>query len=368
MNRYFDNASTSYPKPSAVGRAMCLWLEDGGGTYGRAASQRVLQSVQAVERCRDLLCSMIGSPAELSENLFFTHNATHAANTILKGIGLKAGDRVLVSPMEHNAVMRPLEFLGVKYELLPALEDGSIDTDALCLLDVSGVKLVIVNHISNVNGVVQPLAKIGTWCASANLKFMIDASQSIGVEDINVNKNEIDYLVFTGHKALLGPMGTGGFWARNPCSIEPLIYGGTGSNSDSFEMPSHYPDRMEAGTPNVVGIVGLLSAIENRPKELLCRAEIEQFHALISSNTSIKVFGDPSRVFSFTHNELSPSEIAGKLYNDYQIEVRSGLHCAPLAHRHLGTFPSGTVRVALSPYHKGEDLEYFATSLKQICT
>lgn len=367
MNTYFDNASTSFPKPVAVGVAMCRWLTEQGGTYGRSASERVLQSVAMVEKCRDLLSAMIGSPSNLSENLFFTPNATHAANTVLKGIGLKKGDRVLVSPMEHNAVMRPLEFLGVEYEVLPAFADGSIDTEALFLLDVDDVKLIIINHISNVNGVIQPLEKIGQWCAARRLKLMIDASQSIGAEQIDVEKSNVDYLIFTGHKALLGPMGTGGFWTRDPSSIEPLIHGGTGSNSDSLDMPSHYPDRMEAGTPNVVGIVGLLAAIENRPKTLHSKADLEHLHARISSNTSLKVFGDVGRVFSLASNKLPSSQIARILYERYKIEVRSGLHCSPLAHRHLKTFPAGAVRIAISPYHTAQELEYLATSLSQIC-
>lgn len=370
MNNYFDNASTSFPKPAELGRAMSEWLVECGGTYGRAASDRVLHSVAMVERCRDLLASMIGA-ADKAEHLFFTQNATHASNAVLKGIDWRAGDRVLVSPMEHNAVMRPLEYLrtrfGIEYAVLPADERGRIDTSALQKVDIKGVKLVIINHISNVNGTTQPLDQIGRWTKANGLKFMVDASQSIGYKEINVSTANIDFLIFTGHKSLYGATGTGGMWIKEPDAIEPLMHGGTGSNSESFEMPSHYPDRMEGGTPNVAGIVGLLAAIENRPQAMHSPKDLQNFHARISSITSIKVLSEIDQIISLTHNKLQPSEIASKLYSDYKIEVRSGLHCAPLAHRHLGTYPSGTVRISLSPYHSPQDLDRAAKALETIC-
>ncbi|MEG2099333.1 MAG: aminotransferase class V-fold PLP-dependent enzyme [Mucinivorans sp.] len=372
MNLYFDNASTSFPKPIALARAMSDWLMGDGGTYGRAATPRVLHSVAQVERCRDLLTTMIGAPIEKAENLIFTHNATHAANLVLRGLHFSAADRILVSPMEHNAIMRPVEYLrvtdGVQYGTLPAMANGIIDTKALDGIDTKGVKLVIVNHISNVNGVCQPLTEIGAWAAANDIEFMVDASQSIGVAEINVESQKIDYLIFTGHKALFGPMGTGGAWIGKPNKVEPLIYGGTGSNSASYSMPDYLPDRMQGGTPNVVGIVGLMASIDNRPEPLHTARDLEQTIARIASRDGITVYGAAGNsLFSLTHSLLSPSTIAEKLYNHYKIEVRAGLHCAPAAHRHLGTFPSGTVRIATSPYHTATDLEYLAQAIEKIC-
>lgn len=375
MNNYFDNASTSFPKPAQVGRAMSEWLVECGGTYGRAASDRVLRSVAMVERCRDKLAAMIGA-SDKAEHLFFTQNATHASNAVLKGIDWRTGDRILVSSMEHNAVMRPLEYLrarsGVEYDVLPADEHGQIDVTALEKVDITDVKLVIINHISNVNGVVQPLDEIGRWTKANGLKFMVDTSQSIGYKEININNSNVDFLIFTGHKALYGPTGTGGMWIKEPDAIEPLMHGGTGSNSESFEMPIHYPDRMEGGTPNVAGIVGLLAAIENHPQTTKAAVhswqDLQSFHARISSIPSIKVLSDINPIISLTSSKLQPSEIAAKLHSDYKIEVRSGLHCAPLAHRHLGTYPTGTVRISTSPYHSAEDLDRVAVALEKICT
>lgn len=384
MNRYFDNASTSYPKPEAVAHAMSDYLTHCGGTYGRASYGRVLQSTAAVEECRDMLarkCSIARA-----EHIFFTMNATQGANTILRGLNMERGCRVLVSPLEHNAVMRPLHHLAergdIMVETLPCDECGMIDTARLAAIDTNGVALVVLNHMSNVNGTVQPVEAVSRWahsviCSVADtVEVMVDCSQSLGSVEVDVDRWMADYMIFTGHKALHGPTGVGGFYARRPERLEPLIYGGTGSRSDSFDMPEVYPDRFEAGTPNMVGIIGLGAAlgvdsvdgvdIRNHSREdfllSLSRAEALE-HITVHRPRKVADMGE---LFSVTHSHLPPSELARRLAVDFGIETRPGLHCSPAAHRTIGTFPQGTVRISPSRYHTVDDLNYLIHALEQI--
>lgn len=367
MNLSFDNASTSYPKPKFVGMAMASWLEDCGGTYGRAAYGRVVDSVAIVEYCRDRVAQLVGAP--LAENLFFTLNATYGANAVISGCKFAPGDRVLVSALEHNAIMRPLVNSSAEYSILPSKGDGRVDVERLEEFDTHGVKLVIINHISNVNGVEQPMALIGSWAKSRGLPLMVDVSQSLGIRDVDVQAWMADYLIFTGHKALLGPMGVGGFWARDPRSLSPFVYGGTGSNSDSFEMPLHYPDRMEAGTPNIVGLVGLNAALDEREKIVVAHSADDYLSLVerVGKISGVRIFSGSAPLFSLVSDRLSPSAIAQGLYDRFEIEVRSGLHCAPMAHRNLGTYPKGSVRISPGVFHSSADFEYLAQAIESVC-
>lgn len=356
MNLYFDNATTSFPKPPQVAQSVAAYITECGGSYGRTATQRALQSSAAVERCRDLIAQRLR--ASNADSVFFTLNATMAANTVLKGLKLT---KVLVSPLEHNAIMRPLKALGVEIVVLPSDKSGLIRLDSN--IDTRGISLVIVNHQSNVNGVVQPIAQIAEWAATKGFPLMVDTSQSLGMLPV-----EVDYAIFTGHKGLHGITGVGGFYAKNPDTIAPLVHGGTGSRSDSYEMPEVYPDRLEAGTPNVAGIVGLCTALENPPKPLHTYADfldmvgdIKGYNVFVSTDNT-----QQGELFSLTHDAMKPSEIAHKLYTNYGIETRSGLHCSPMAHRTLGTFPEGTVRISLSPYHTVADMEYLTKALNEL--
>ncbi|GAO30299.1 aminotransferase class V-fold PLP-dependent enzyme [Geofilum rubicundum] len=372
MNTYFDNSGTSFPKPPQVAEAISRYLKDGGGTYGRAAYGRAYEATVLVEECRDKLAELMGGSN--SAQIAFTANSTTAINTIIKGLSLR-GKRVLVSPLEHNAVMRPLLFLketeGVAIEMLKTHSDGVIDIEALDLITRSNIGLVVINHQSNVSGVVQPVSDICKW--AADIPVLIDGSQSVGHIPLHLEEWGVDYFAFTGHKGLLGPTGVGGFYAREPGNITPLIHGGTGSASDSFEMPAFVPDKYQAGTPNIVGIVGLLAALNNVPQPMTTSADLRKGIQSVASLKGFKVLCASSEheqggSFSFTHAELSPSQLARELYDKYGLEVRSGLHCAPAAHRFYSTFPQGSTRIALSAYHFPDDLVYLFGALKEIAS
>ncbi len=366
--KYFDNSATSFPKPVEVGQYIQNHLNS-GGTYGRGGYPRVFQSTGMVETLREKLSDLFG--IEYSENIAFTSNSTQAINTILLGIDV-AGKEILISPLEHNAVTRPLEILkreqSVKLTILPHFSDGLIDVPRIPKMLSTKVALVIVNHQSNVNGLIQPLADIKR--AIGEVPLMVDASQSAGHIPIDCDRIGIDYLAFTGHKGLLGPTGIGGFFVRNPETIAPLIYGGTGSNSDSFEMPTVLPDKFQAGTPNLVGAAGLLGAISSETKSMHTASDFFEMLNHITNVKGIQLFSanEPSwqgETFSFRFIGEDPGNSAFRLYQEFGIEVRSGLHCAPLAHTTLGSFPHGLVRISLSPFHTKNDLDFLASAVNR---
>lgn len=370
MNPYFDNASTSYPKPHQVADAVAGYISNCGGTYGRAAYGRVYEATSMVESCRDALADVLGVAD--AAKIAFTANATSAINTIIRGMNLK-GSTVLVSPMEHNAVMRPLHHLEqqgiIRTEILPCESDGRIDMKALNNRPDSKVALICCIHQSNVNGIIQPVEELCNW--GGHIPVMVDATQSAGYETIEGDRWNAAAIVFTGHKGLYGPTGTGGFYLRNPLMIEPLMRGGTGSNSESYEMPGETPDRFEAGTPNMAGLAGLNAALRNHPKWQISKKEWIEWIESLKTINGIKVYSAQQPQFqgfvmSFAHFSKQPSEIAFELFDRYGIEVRQGLHCAPLAHRTLTTFPNGTVRIALSAFHTTDDLTYLRNAISRI--
>ncbi len=372
LNTYFDNASTSYPKPQQVALDIADYLNNNSSTYGRGAYGSIRATTSMVERCRDMIAKKIS--CDSPEKVFFTQNATTAINTILKGLFLTRNDvsRILISPMEHNAVMRPLEYLRslgkVEYDIMPHYPDGLIDVDKLLItLEDINYSLLITNHQSNVNGVVQPIADIKKIAADTPL--LVDATQSLG--SIDIDAGDCDFLAFTGHKYLFGPTGVGGLYISAPELITPLVHGGTGSNSESYEMPDFYPDMFEAGTPNTTGITGLLAAMEANVESRHTREEFLEVINKFINIESITVYcakdvDNRGELFSFRHKNISSAEFTHRLYQQFGICTRSGLHCAPLAHRTLGTIKGGTVRIALSKYHSFEDLNYLVSSVEKI--
>jgi cysteine desulfurase family protein len=370
MNLYFDNASTSFPKPPEVAMAIGRYLNELGGTYGRSAYPRVFETTKLVEDCRDKLASQFGT--RQSDNISFCANATMAINTVLKGLQLQS-KRVLISPLEHNSVMRPLTVLQktkqIVIETLPANADGTINLDNLDAVSLSDVGLIIINHQSNVSGVIQPIAEIAKW--AGEIPVLVDGSQSAGHLPITIDEWGIDYFAFTGHKGLLGPTGVGGFFARHPEKLDTLIQGGTGSHSDSYEMPEFMPDKFQTGTPNLVGIIGLLAALDYKPLTGVNQMEINKLITGVAAIEDYQVLcatkpKDQGALFSIVHHAIAPSLLTQLLYDRFGIEVRSGLHCAPAAHRFYNTYPNGSVRIALSPYHTAEDLAFLLNALTEI--
>jgi selenocysteine lyase/cysteine desulfurase len=323
-----------------------------------------------IEETRDMIASMIG--ADNPENIIFTPNATVAVNTVLNGLDLR-NSHVLISPLEHNCVMRPLEYLrknlGIEYEIMHHFADGLIDTSRIAEQIRPDTRIAVVNHESNVNGLIQPLREIKT--ALGGLLLLVDASQSLGMEVVNVSSSEVDFLAFTGHKRLLGPPGTGGLYIRNPEMLSPFVRGGTGSRSECFDMPSFMPDKFESGTPNISGIAGLNAALRDRPEARHSKRDFESLIREIACIPALKIFkaDNPSSqgcLFSFILRGTDPAVTAGQLYDDFSIELRAGLHCAPAAHMALGSFPLGSVRVSPSVYQGPEDFEYFINAVKTI--
>jgi cysteine desulfurase family protein len=369
-NTYFDNAATSFPKAQAVADEMFRYMTECGGTYGRGAYPRIIEASGMVEETREQLAAWMGT--KVADHVFFTQNATAGINTILTGLDLH-DSHILISPMEHNAVMRPLEFLrshnGITWEVLPHDTDGCIQCERINGCLKKNTSLVIINLKSNVNGVVQPVESIKKEIGE--IPVLLDLSQVSIADTVTIDAWGVEYAAFTGHKGLGGPTGTGGMFCRFPADVRPLIRGGTGSLSESFETPEHYPDRFEAGTPNVVGIVGLRAALLNPIPREHTREDIDNLIGNINSLPGITVYrarasGDTETVFSITHASKECSTIALELQQEFDIQTRVGLHCAPLAHTTLGTFPQGTVRFSFSPSHTGKNLDYLYSALKKV--
>ncbi|HHW54136.1 MAG: aminotransferase class V-fold PLP-dependent enzyme [bacterium] len=376
---YLDNGATSYPKAPGVGEAVKHFLDDIGSNVNRSGYAASLAAEEIVFETRERLCRLFnfGQP----ENVIFTLNVTQALNYLIKGL-LQPGDHCIVSSMEHNAVMRPLMQLkkrGVEFSRLQCDERGRLDPGDLYPLIKANTKAVIINHASNVCGTVLPVAEIGKICAERGLRFIVDTAQTAGILDIDFQKIRADALAFTGHKGLLGPQGTGGFLLSPELArtLEPLISGGTGSLSEQEEPPPYLPDKFEAGTLNLPGIFGLhaaLAYIEKtgtgaiRKKELELAALLLEGLSVIGEARLVGLEGLENRtaVVSVDFPGYDNAEIAYLLDRDYGIKTRCGLHCAPAAHKTLGTFPRGTVRLSPGHFNTREEIEYTLSSIHKV--
>jgi len=369
-NRYFDNGATAFPRHPLISEAMRKYNEESGGSYGRTFTERSAEVVRQVLECREKLAELFACAS--SDAICFTHNATHALNIILQGL-IPVNGRVLISPLEHNAVARPLEIMrktkGLRIDVLPAGKDGRIIPDRIPEMLEEGTTAVIVAHMSNVNGVIQPLREIKE--ASGSVPLLVDAAQSAGEEPIEIDAWGIDLLAFTGHKGLLGPTGTGGFFVRDPDLLDIQYAGGTGSRSDSTVMPDFLPDKFEPGTPNIAGILGLAATLGQKVEKRHSHFDLLRLIERICRLDSYRVIAaDESTfqggLFSLQHERLSSAELSTELYSQFGIETRPGLHCSPLAHNFLGTFPDGTCRISLSPFHTPQDLDFLFAALKKL--
>jgi cysteine desulfurase family protein len=371
-NLYFDNATTSYPKPDDVVEAISKCLSEVAGSYGRGFTADNVKIAEIFYQTREALASLFNT--KNADNIVFTPNATTALNTIIFGLNLHQ-KHILISPMEHNAVMRPLEYLkkqgSVEYETIKAGSDGLVNPEQIKKQIKKKTALIIINHVSNVNGVIQDIHNIKKY--AGDIPLLVDAAQSAGIEKIDVSSGQIDYLVFTGHKGIMGATGIGGFFVNDPSSLKPFIYGGTGSLSSSLDMPNFTPDMYEAGTPNISGIFGLCVALSNKINKKIIKIQVKQFIDVIKSKTDFIVHcaddkTHQSTLVSFSHKSKNLTDVAEKLYHDFGIITRAGIHCAPMAHKHLGSFPNGTIRISFSPYHSPADIYYLQEALLELST
>ena len=380
---YLDNASTTFPKPQEVAQSVFDYMTKSGSNINRGCYDSAYSVEETVFETRQLLCDLFGGSD--CKNVIFTKNVTESLNVILKGF-LKPGDHVLTSSMEHNAVMRPLvqlEKTGCSFDRIPCNEMGELQLDEMEGLLRPNTKAVVMMHASNVCGTVLPIEKVGAFCREHGLKFVVDCAQTAGVLDINMERMHIDALAFTGHKGLLGPQGIGGFLLKNEMveAIEPLLSGGTGSISHTEEVPDFMPDRFEPGTMNLPGIIGLHqgllwlqeTGIENiRNHELQLTKHFLDGVAPLERQGLIRVVGKRdlegrTGVVSIHTLKRELSEVAFELDSTYGIMTRVGLHCAPSAHKTLGTFPTGTIRFSFGWWNTGEEIDAAVKALEELC-
>lgn len=376
---YLDNAATSFPKAPGVGAAVIDYIDNIGSSVKRGVYKDALSIEETVFETREQLCELFNSPK--SENVIFTMNITQSLNYLLKGL-LGTGDHCIVSSMEHNAVMRPLSHLaksGVYFDRALCDQFGQLSPGDIVKYIKPATKAIIMTQASNVCGTALPLEEVGELCREKGLVFIVDAAQSAGVMDVDFNRLNADAIAFTGHKGLLGPQGIGGFVISDKlaASLEPLICGGTGSDSEFEGQPEYMPDKFEAGTPNIPGIVGLHHALKYlkqvgissvRKEEL---ALTKHFIDDISVIDGAKVVGkkniaDRTAVVSIDFQDVDNAEISYLLDRDFGIATRCGLHCAPSAHKTLGTFPQGTVRFSFSHNNTKEEIVYTIASIHKV--
>ena len=377
---YLDNGSTSFPKAPGVSDAVKFCMDEVGANVNRGGYETAYSAEDVIMETRVMLKNLFNCPYK-TRNVIFTPNITYSLNYIIKG-WLKPGDHVLVSSMEHNAMMRPIvqmSDMGVTFDRIPCTCDGEMMVEKIEELIRPETKGILTLHGSNVCGAVMPLEEIGQICKKHNIKFVVDAAQTAGVFPIDMVKMNIDILCFTGHKSLLGPQGIGGFLISDEMAkvVDPLITGGTGSVSDSEIQPEFLPDKYESGTPNIPGIYGLhagLKYITETGIDHIRAKEMELAGAFMNEMkevASVRIVG-PNRVenrapvVSLDFHNQDNAEIAFLLESEYGIATRTGLHYAPNAHKTLGTYPQGTVRFSFGYFNTMDEVLYAANAVKKI--
>lgn len=375
---FLDNAAGSWPKPPQVKQALALAPEKYGANPGRGAYRMSFDTSRMVLECRTALAELFNIPA--IERLTFSAGATESLNTAIFGL-LNKGDHVIYSSMEHNAVWRPLAYLEslgtIALSRVNADKYGYVNPEDFEALITPKTRLITCVHASNVCGSVQPIAQIGAIAAAHNIPFLVDCAQGAGLFDIDVQQMNISLLAFAGHKSLYGPAGIGGLYVSESVRIKPMILGGTGSHSDQWQQPEYYPDHLESGSINTVGISALKAALG-----FVCDKSIAEIYGhtmelcdLLAEKLAVirgvHLYLPPEKrlrapVLSLTIDNVDCAEAAFILDSDYQIAVRSGLHCTPLAHKSLGTFESGSLRFSVGWFNTAADIETAAKAIAAI--
>jgi len=397
---YMDNAATSFPKPPQVTRAMVHFMENVGANPGRSRHDQSTEAANIVSGAREALARLFNIPDP--DRIVFTLNATESLNTVIYGT-LKPGDHVVITALEHNSVIRPVRDLEnrgiVTVSVAPCDKMGFLDLDALKGLVQENAALVCLNHASNVSGTIQDVAAVRQ--AIGDTRLLLDVAQTAGAVPIDVQALGVDYLAFTGHKALYGPQGTGGLYVKQGAPIRPLKRGGTGSVSEQEVQPDFFPDALESGTQNNVGIAGLAAGVDfiletgieeirDHESKLLeafvdglesvvgltlygpLRPDVQvpivsiTFDDALPEGLHHTIGGCGGRAIPATFESVHPQEAGTMLQDEYEISVRVGLHCAPLAHKALGTFPDGTVRFSLGYFNTPQDVEIAVQAVKRI--
>ena len=378
MGIYLDNAATSFPKPKEVATAVYDFMVNNGTSSGRGSYKKAMQSDYIVYECRKLIGKLFNF--DNPKKVVFTSNVTDSLNIAMRGI-LKENDHVITSSLEHNAVWRCLKTLerdiNIKIDTVECSKDGITNQQDIKKYIKKDTALIVFTQASNVLGTIQPIREIGAIAREHNIPFLVDSAQSAGAMKIDVKEDNIDILAFTGHKSLLGPMGTGGLIINTDIDIKPLKAGGTGGDSAYEYQPDYYPNHVETGTSNVSGIAGLREAIKflnkegienihNKEKELTKYA-LEKLETV----KDIEIYGPKDcekmlSVISFNIKDKRPEDVGSILDQKYDIMLRAGLHCAPTAHSVIGTKERGTLRIGLGYFNEKEDIDKLVEALNNL--
>lgn len=382
MNKiYFDNAATTFPKPKSVIKAMMDYMSFEGGSANRGSSSTALQSSRSVYNCRYEIAKFFNFPK--SENVIFTSNITMSLNMLLLGI-IKPDWHIITTSIEHNSVLRPLvkiskEVPNVELDIVNCNSEGLVSIEKIKEKIKKNTKLIILSHASNLVGTIQPIKEIGKLCRDNNIFFILDSAQTAGVIPIDMTEFNINALAFTGHKSLLGPQGIGGFIIDDKLNsiCKNIFSGGTGSNSSLVDQPQDLPDKFEYGTLNTPGIIGLLEGIKFIEKEglenirlkeeLLCKEAM----TLLSEIPEIKIYGPmdakkKTSTISFNIEGMDPEFVGFLLDSEFNISCRTGLHCTPLAHKTVGSYPMGSIRISLGYFNTLEEVYKFVEVIKEL--
>ena len=377
MTAYLDNAATSFPKPDTVYQAVSDVLQNIGGSSGRAGHRWSQEASRIISNVRKTIATFFG--IQTQSNIVFTKNGTEALNLGIKGL-LKQGDHVITTSMEHNSVLRPLRSLAdkdIETTVVRCSKEGYLDPDDMKKAIKANTQLIVMTHASNVTGTLLPIEEVGRIAKAENIVFMVDAAQSAGVINIDVEKQGIDLLACPGHKALLGPQGTGFLYVRDGIELHPLLEGGTGWNSEDETQPESMPEKFESGTLNTLGLNGLragVNFIETQGIERIREHEKDLIHELTRRLSTFEeiIFYGPSDskkktgILSFNIKNVNPEEVGFILDSVYNTLVRVGLHCAPEAHKTIGTFPEGSVRVSPGYFNRADEIDILCEAVREI--
>lgn len=376
---YLDNAATSFPKPESVYKKIDDCMRNYCANPGRSGHKMAMESARVVEETRDIIAKLFNIKNPM--DVVYTFNATDSLNLAIKGF-LNPGDHVIATTMEHNSVLRPimeLENIGVEHTFVQADEEGKINPKDVESAIKDNTKLIAIIHASNVTGTLIDIEAIGNIAKKHNITYLVDASQSAGVYDIDVEKLNIDMLAMPGHKGLLGPQGTGILYVNNKIRLRSQREGGTGSKSEEIIQPDLYPDKYESGTHNTPGIAGLGAGVEfiletgidniRKHEEALSQYMIDE----ILKIDGVKLYGpksaeDRAAVIAINIKDLDSGEVTFRLDREFGIATRSGIHCAPLAHKSIGTLKQGAVRFSLGYFTTKEEVEEAIKAIKIIAS